>query len=85
LLPTEAGLEGVIRHKLNRTQSRRTAYEFLPSLASETQERNRRSQVSLGFRGRSIQTTLATTSFVGCDREPTGTNAGQTFSTSIHH
>jgi hypothetical protein len=35
LLPAAAGLEGVIRHKLNRTPSRRTAYEFLPSLFAQ--------------------------------------------------
>jgi hypothetical protein len=47
LLPAAAALKGVIRHKLNLTPSRRTAYEFLPSLASETREP--RSKPAPGF------------------------------------
>src|SRR5262249_19187529 len=36
LFPAVAGLETVIRHKTNRTPSRQSRYEYLPSLESET-------------------------------------------------
>jgi hypothetical protein len=42
LLPARTGLEGVIRHKTNRTLIRQMSYEFLPRLSCETQQLRRR-------------------------------------------
>jgi len=39
LLPAQAGLECVIRHKTNPTSVRKIRYEFLPSLTCEIRER----------------------------------------------
>src|SRR5262249_57576588 len=41
LFPAVAGLETVIRHKTNRTPSRQSRYEYLPSLAAKSGGRPR--------------------------------------------
>src|SRR5262249_55320246 len=73
LFPAVAGLETVIRHKTNRTPSRQSRYEYLPSLGSETHQELRRNStrwVSLSLNPSYEAHILNFTTFCCCSPRP---------------